>query len=332
MPTESDETGPRDRKRHSRRPDRAIAAIAERQEGVVSLEQLIATGLSEDEIRHRVRLGWLRPIHRRVFAVGYLPVTRKGKWWAALLAIGDDAVLSHSTAAAVWGILPEVDQDIHVTVPELQRRRHDGVEPHRNRLGRDELTAHLGLPVTTPIRTLLDLAITNPEHLERAIRQAEYNHLTSAAALAAAVAEVRGRRGIQKLREALAKVTETPGITRSKLEQRFVEFLRRYSLPRPKLNVAMKIGGKDIVVDALWLEQRVIVELDGRAAHATAAAFESDRARDAALVAAGYRVVRITWRRLHDDGALVAGELRKILAESDETGARDRKRHSRRAA
>jgi very-short-patch-repair endonuclease len=333
MAAESDETGVVHRKRHSRRPDLSIAAIAGRQHGVISLVQLRDLGLSLDEIRHRLDLGWLRRIHRAVFAVGYEPLTREGHWWAALLAAGDDAVLSHWSAAALWGLVPEPDEDVHVTVPGVQRRPAEGLVPHRNRLDEAATTVHLGIPTTTPLQTLVDLAATaDLPVLERAIRQAEYEHLTSAAALAAAVADLEGRGGVRKLRTALAQVTEAPGVTRSRLESRFLAFLRRHSLPKPKLNVAMQVGDRWIEVDCVWEDRRVIVELDGRAAHTTGAAFESDRARDAALTAAHYRVIRVTWRRLREDAANLAAELRAILAESDETGVVHRKRHSRRAA
>ena len=312
---ESDETGAVHRKRHSRRPDLAIAAIAGCQHGVISLAQLISIGLSPDEIRHRVALGWLRPIHRCVFAVGYEPLTREGYWWAAIRATGEGTVLSHMSAAALWRLLPE-DDEVHVTVPGTQRRRHDGVTSHRNSLDKAEITTHRGIPTTTPLRTIIDLAaMPDPCELERAIRQAEYEHLTTAAAVLAAIERRAGCRGTRKLRDALLRVTEAPGVTRSKLERRFLEFLRKHALPKPKLNVVMKVGERWIEVDCLWEEQRVIVELDGRSAHTTSAAFESDRARDAALQAVGYRVIRVTWRRLHDDAISLAGQLRALLAQ-----------------
>jgi very-short-patch-repair endonuclease len=318
MRAESDKPGLWDGKRHSRRLNAAIALVAERQHGVIALEQLLAIGLTEDEVRHRIRTGWLRPVHRRVFAVAYEPLTPEGGCWAGLLAVGNDAVLSHVSAAKVWGLVEPWPDEVHVTVAEIQRRPHTGVTPHRNRLDRTEITVFRGIPVTTPLRTILDLAAgkATVASLERAIRQAEYEHLTTAAALGQAVLAIPGRRGVRNLRRALLSVGATPGVTRSDLEERFVRFVRRRSLPKPtKLNVRLALDGRRFFeVDCLWEPQKVIVELDGRAAHIRASAFEADRARDAALQAAGYVVVRVTWWRLHRDAEKLAAELRAILA------------------
>jgi very-short-patch-repair endonuclease len=315
---ESDKSGLLARFRHSRRPELAISAIAEAQHGVISLAQLFGIGLTEDEVRHRVKVGWLRRAHRGVFAVGYDPLTPEGYWCAAVLAVGPGAVLSHRSAAELWDLVRVRKGDAHVIVSSVQRRRHVGVMPHRNILDKGETAERRGIPVTTPLRTIIDLAaVADSACVERAIRQAEYDHLVTPASLVDAVERAAGRRGMRNLRRVLGRISETPGLTRSALEQKFVRFLRVHALPRPKLNAKVHVGRRWYEVDCLWPKQRVIVELDGRAAHHTAAAFESDRARDAALQAAGYLVVRLTWRRLRDDANAVASELRAILASRE---------------
>jgi hypothetical protein len=152
-----------------------------------------------------------------------------------------------------------------------------------------------------------------PTQLERAIRQAEYEHLTTLATLTSCLSSRRPGRGAKALREALALADSGSGITRKKLERRFRAFTRKYGLPPPDTNVSMRIGGRWIEADCVWREQRVIVDLDGRAAHHNVHAFESDRARDRAVQAAGWRVIRITWRQLTNEPDALARDLYSLL-------------------
>ena len=169
--------------------------------------------------------------------------------------------------------------------------------------------------MTKPLRTLLDLAaVIDQRQLERAIRQAVYQRLTTTALLVEAVHERAGHRGNKAMRKALVSLGEAPGLTRSELEEEFLEFLRRHRLPMPELNVEMRIGRRKIEADCVWREQKLIVELDGRNAHDSTPAFEADRARDSALIAALWRVVRVTSARLRTDARRLATELRTLLA------------------
>jgi very-short-patch-repair endonuclease len=300
--------------RRSRGVDAAVATLATRQEGVVSHAQLIEIGLTPRTIGRRLEAQRLHELHRGVYAVGHRHVSRHGRYLAAVLASGSGAVLSHRSAAALWELRAPKEGDIDVTVP-CDRRGGGDIRIHRNAIESGDVTTRHGIPVTTPLRTLLDLAAVVGEHeLERAIRQAEYAHLTTTALLAEAVTSRPGRRGCKSLRKVLAHLGEAPGLTRSELEQAFLRFLRRHRLPMPELNVRMRIGGRQIEADCIWRARRLIVELDGRAAHDSASAFESDRARDSALVAAHWRVVRITNARMRNDGPRVAAELRALLA------------------
>src|SRR4051812_17263873 len=300
--------------RESREWDAAIALIAERQYGVIGRLQLLRVGLTPRAIQGRIRAGRLHAIHRGVYAVGHRNLSRKGQSLAALLFVGEGGVLSHRSAADVWELRASTEPEIDVTAP-THRRGDARVRIHQDALDpRDTMTRN-GIPVTKPMRTLLDLAACIPDNeLERAIRQAVYRRLTTTARLAEAGHQRSGQRGMKKMRKALINIGEAPGLTRSHLEEEFLPFLRKHRLPLPELNVKMRIAGRPSEVDCMWREQRLIVELDGRDGHDSTPAFEADRARDAALVAARWRVVRVTSRRMRADGNRLAGELRILLA------------------
>jgi very-short-patch-repair endonuclease len=300
-------------KRRSHDIDAAIARIAARQHGAISRLQLLGLGLSADAIDRRIQAGRLHPIHRGVYAVGHPNLSREGRYLAAVLFAGEGAVLSHCAAADLWELRASKESDIDVTVP-TDRRGDASVRIRRDTLDPSETMTRNGIRVTKPLRTLLDLAsCVSEKELERAIRQAVYRRLTTTALLAEAVHQRTGQRGAKKMRKALINIGEAPGPTRSDLEEEFLPFLRKHRLPMPDLNVKMRIRGRQIEADCLWREQRVIVELDGRDAHDSTPAFEADRARDSALIAAGWRPIRITGPRMRNDGRALASELRAIL-------------------
>jgi very-short-patch-repair endonuclease len=294
---------------HSRSADRLVAELAAGQHGAVARWQLLELGLSATAIDHRVARGLLHVIHRGLYAVGHRLLSREGRWMAAVLAAGDGAVLSHRTAAALWGIRDTRRARIEVIVPRVCRR--PGIDAHRSALAADEVTVERGIPVTTPARTLLDLAEQlTPQRLERAVHEAEYRRLSSPLSLEALLTRHKGRRGTAALRAIVDKGRLGSTITRSDLELDFLAFLDAHRLERPLVNE--EIG--PYTVDALWPAERVIVELDSRQAHETTKAFESDRARDRDLQVWGYKVVRITWRQLHADGATIAAQLSQLLS------------------
>jgi very-short-patch-repair endonuclease len=282
---------------HSRR----VAGLASRQHGVVSRSQLLAAGMSAREIVVWQRHRRLHPLHRGVYAVGHRALTRRARWMAAVLAAGPGAVLSHRSAAALWGVRD--GHAIEVTAPRQCRR--PGITAHRAALRPDETTTHDGNPVTSAARTLFDLAAVVSRHqLERAIAQAEFLRLTGPLSLDALLTRYPGARGAAPL-AAVTTAQQPLDLTRSELESRFVAFLDAHGVARPRTNVNVEGAERDCV----WPRARLVVELDGRAAHATPAAFERDRARDRALTRAGWRVVRITWRQLHDDPERLAQDL-----------------------
>jgi hypothetical protein len=171
-----------------------------------------------------------------------------------------------------------------------------------------------GIAATTPPRTLLDLAaVVARRHLERAVNDAEMLRLADAVSLEDLVLRHPRRRGVAALRRILADGRVGATVTRSELEDRFLAFVDRADLPRPEVNAALEAAGGWIEADCLWRVQRLVVEFDGYTSHVTRAAFERDRARDRALQASGWRVVRVTWRHLADEPATVAAQLRTLL-------------------
>jgi hypothetical protein len=196
------------------------------------------------------------------------------------------------------------------------RRGRPGVSVRRANLPSDEITLHEGIPVTTPARTLLDLAgILKPHELERAANEAEVRRLTSPTSLDALIARYPRRPGTPAIRALLEKRRIGANITKQELEHRFRVFLDAHGLPRPNTNQPIQLhDGTWIEADCHWAGANLVVELDGAAAHHTRHAFESDRARDRRAVASGYRVVRITWRQLDEDGPQLATELRRLLS------------------
>jgi uncharacterized protein DUF559 len=232
---------------------------------------------------------------------------------AAVLATGDGAALSHRSAGALWGIRASTRSRIELTV---RRRLHPqrGLHLRYGQLPADEVTTESGIPVTTVPRTLLDLAAVLPHHqVERAVNEAEVRRLTDAVSLADLAARHARRAGTRTIRAILEDGAIGVTVTRSELEARFLAFLDETGLPRPSVNSPLRVPGGWIEADCLWPAQRLIAELDGHATHRTPAAYEKDRERDRKLNAAGYRVIRITWRQLHTDPTALTSDLRTLL-------------------
>jgi hypothetical protein len=285
--------------------------LARRQHGVVARAQLREVGLGEKAIELRLARGRLHSLYRGVYAVGHLVLADHGWWMAAVLAGGAGAVLSHRSAAALWGIRASHGGASEVTI-DRQLRPRPRLRFHRSYLPPDEVAIHDGIPVTTYPRTLLDLAgVLSRGQLDRAINEAEIRRLWDPLSLADLLARHPRRPGAAALR---AVIDEGRARTRSELEDRFIDFLGVANLPRPTTNLPLRLGGRWIEADCVWRKQRLIVELDGHASHHTRAAFEDDRARDRALTIAGWRVIRITWRQLRGEPAALARDLRRALA------------------
>lgn len=174
-----------------------------------------------------------------------------------------------------------------------------------------------GIPATTVPRTILDLAAVAPRRqVERALNEVEVQGLTDRLSIPDLLERYPRRRGSAVLRALLEEKANLHGVTKSELEERFVALLVRHRLPRPRFNADLSAGGRFFSVDCLWAGQRLIAELDGRAVHGTRRAFEADRERDRILMGDGWRVMRITWRQLRDQGPAVAADVRKALVHA----------------
>lgn len=290
-----------------------IAELAATQYGVVSAPQLYALGLSKAQISSRAKHGWLIAVHRGVYAVGHARLSREGQWMAAVLAGGPGAVLSHENAAALWLIrAPARAGPVDVTLPtRAGRRRRAGIRVHRpRRLPEDEVSVHRDIPCTTPARTVLDLAcVLGTRPLERAADEADRLRLVAADDLIELLRRHRWHPGARRLRGVLARHQIGSTVTRSELEERFLDLCRRRHLPQPEMNVPLL----DYVVDFLWPEARLVVEVDGQATHGTRRAFQVDRDRDGALTVEGYTVLRFTWFDVTRRPAVVANRVQQLL-------------------
>jgi len=289
--------------------DERAAALAGRQGGRVAWRQLVAIGFDSAAVRRRVASGRLIPTVRGVYAVGHTARGRDTSRWEALLAHGPGAVLSHRTAAAVWGIAGE-GRRTEVTVTRRVGAASDDFAVHRTRtLPPADVTHHEGLRLTTVTRTLIDLAPSlTDQRARRTLEEADIRGLLDLSALEQALAQANGRAGTGTLRAVAADLAEPPP-TRSELEQRFRELVIAAGLPAPQTNV--RVAG--LAVDAHWPSARLCVELDGRRYHAVAAAFERDRRRDEQLTLAGQRPLRFTWRRVVREPDEVASTIERLL-------------------
>jgi very-short-patch-repair endonuclease len=294
---------------------RAVADLAARQWGVVSLEQLRACGVGRGAVEKAATVGRVHPLHRGVYAVGHVRLGREGRYLAAVLACGKGAVLSHRCAAAWWGLLQTAQAQVDVTSPH-GRHAIVGVRRHQARsLAAHDTTTREGIPITSVARTLLDLAATvRSDRLERALAQAERLRLYDHTALADVLSRSNGHRGRAALTRATAR---EPKLTRSELEAKFLELVRQAGLPEPEANLSLTAADHPrLDPDFYWPTYRLIVETDGWETHRTRAAFRSDRRRDAALVASGWRVLRFTYDDVADDPGTVTRRLRATIARA----------------
>jgi very-short-patch-repair endonuclease len=271
-------------------------------------------GLSKASIGHRVRNGRLHRLQPSVYVVGTRLVSRHGWWMAAVLASQPDAVLSHHSAAALWGLRGYSEGAVEVTA-DRKSTSSKYVRRHHASIPSDEVTAVARIPVTTVPRTVLDLAASEPvDSVKSLLREVEYRELWDRLSLWDMIERYPGRRGVRGIRVAMERLKEEPpGRRRSPLEERFTPFLRRHRLPPPHFNDWITLGGKRYQVDCHWRGTRQVVELDGWRGHGTRTAFREDRTRDRRLRAAGYSVTRLTWTQLDDEPEEVAADLRAIL-------------------
>jgi very-short-patch-repair endonuclease len=283
-----------------------IRRIAERQHGNVTRAQLDAIGLTKGDIEERLEQGWLIRRHTGIYAVGHVPRTRASRWLAAVLALGNGAVLSHVAAGAHWRILPGAAITEVIVPTTAGHPKRDGIVVHRQRLPASHVTVHRGIPVTTPIRTLLDLAaVLSLGALAKAFEQAQVVLQLPPGPLAAEVLSRPRQRGNAKLRRILVGAVD-PADVRSVLELRFLRLCASYGIPRPQVNV--RIGAW--TPDFLWPDRAVVVETDGFDFHRTAAARRRDAIKDEFLRSVGLDVIRLTWADVTERPSETAARVR----------------------
>lgn len=290
-------------------------------------------------IQRRTRSGELVRMHRGVYRVGPV-VVRRAREMAAVLAAGEGACLSHRSAARIWGLLPrraEGDQpDVLVTRRGLRRRVGGGFRIHHTRSLPDRDRAEqFGIPVTSPERTLLDLAAqacgagskssnwraVPRRDLERAIATAERKDLVELGSLRARLESRRGQAGTTLLRRTL-DLDGGPAFTRSVLEAELLELIRRAGIAIPDTNA--RVNGFEL--DMYWRKEEVAVEVDGYRYHRGRAQFEGDRARDSDLAAQGILVLRFTAKRIREQPLEVVAELARVLARRAQERVQERGR------
>lgn len=291
--------------------ERAICALALEQHAL-SHRDLVDLGLSHATIERRLASGRLVPLHRGVYAIGGTPPSPERRWSAAVLAAGPGGVLSHLSAAALWGLRSRDPVVVDVSVLNRSGRRRPGLRVHRPRyLTPEQTTRHRGICVTKVERTLIDCAfLLGYRSLERLLDEAEYLGLLRRAELRDAIARSGRSRGAARLRKTLARHEPGTTRTRSRLEEDFLALVSRSAIPQPLVN--SRLG--PYTIDFLWERQKVAVETDGRRAHDRTLARERDHARDAWLTAQGYSVLRFTWSQVQYRSTEVLAALEIALA------------------
>ncbi|MDA0167510.1 type IV toxin-antitoxin system AbiEi family antitoxin domain-containing protein [Solirubrobacter taibaiensis] len=279
--------------------------MAARQWGVVDLDDLRACGLSQQAVSKRVAAGRLVRMYQGVWAVGYLPLSLEGRFLAAVLACGPGAALSHWSAVVHWGMREWIEHVPHVTSPAL--RRQPGIVHHRSE--QFERTIHRGIPVTTPVRTICDIAATASLKVLRSVMNQAFGlELVRHTELI-----LYSGRGAKKLRRVLTDAAPT----KSELENLVLALIREAGLPRPLVNPRLR--GTDYIPDFLWPNERLILEADSRRFHGNMIARADDATRQLVLETMGLRVIRTTWREATTHPAVVQRRIADALSSTSST-------------
>jgi hypothetical protein len=284
--------------------DKLTSQLAKR--GYVTRRRLLLGGIPAKTIDYRVKVGRLIPVYAAVYAVGHVPTLPQDRAYGALLACGPRAVLSHRSAASLWGIFRSWDMPFEVTTPT--KRVRPGIRTHRAKLTPADWCVEAGIRVTSPARTCLDIAtIVRERTLTRAVNDLLAHPHMSVEHLRDVLERFPRHPGAARLRPFAER---TSGFTRSDLEDRFVAFCERFGLPTPKTNIW--VAGRE--ADAFFEQERLIVELDSEQFHASRSRFRSDRDKDANALAVDLPTLRITDDRLSEAPEREAERLHAILA------------------
>jgi hypothetical protein len=308
---------PRDADERRQPPWRLVAKTAARQGRAVGLAQLRAAGLTRHEISRAALAGHIHGYHRSVYAVGTPELSAYGRLWAGHLAVGEDSRITSHSAGQLWAMRPW-QGDVHVIAPK-DRRHHRGVVVHRGILTPDQMRRRRGLPLVSPARALLDMAVDlRPDALQIAINQGLSNSVLRLRDIDAVLLANPGHHGLGALGEALQAQRDDPGTgrTRSEMEALFLTLLRKLpNLPPHKRNATLHLAD-DVIVspDVLFTAERVWIELDSRRWHEQKLTMDADRRKDQRALAFGYAPFRFTWRHLTREWAEVSCDLLETLA------------------
>ena len=284
---------------------------------MISRGQLLRLGVSGDQIEKAVQSATLFPVFRGAYAVGHPAIGQRGRMQAAILACGPGTAISHRSAASLHGLTERIPSLTHVIGPGERGRGCSGIRWHRVPAPhRDEVTVRDGIPCTTVSRTIVDLAGNlGTKTLRGLIEEAAIQRSLDVPVIDTILSR-RRRRGAPRLRAVLTPwrtAGEDRPMLRSRLEARLYPRLVRWGHSLPRTNQTLCLDGVRIEVDFLWAEEKLVVETDGAATHATAPAFRRDRWRDQILVAAGYRVIRVTWDQMTDEPEALLARIIRIL-------------------
>jgi very-short-patch-repair endonuclease len=292
-----------------RRSDRGVWRLVHAQHGVITRRQLLQLGFSSKAVAHRIAVGRLHRVGQGIYAVGRPELSRHGRLMAAVLGCGPDALLSHESAAGLWGLRAwRAGAPIDVAVPPHLRRRRPGVRVHRRQIDAREREARDGIPLTGVARTLVDLGgRISRRRLEAAVNEADKLDLIDPEALRAEIALYSGRAGVRPLRTILDR--QTFALTDSELERRFLAICRGLGLPMPE--TGQRLDG--FKVDFHWPALGLVVETDGLRYHRTPAQQARDRLRDQAHTAAGRTPLRFTYAQVRYERAHVRATLEAVV-------------------
>lgn len=287
---------------------RLLWSLCERQHGVVTRVQLLELGLTNSAIHGRIRNGRLHRVHRGVYAVGRPQLDRRGRLLAAALACGPQAALSHRSAAAFWGLLRQPGNPVEISVPLDVNRRRPGIVIHRRtHLSSQDVVERDGIPVTTPLRTLMDIAgRVSPQSLETAVNEADRLDLVPVERLREEISEQPRKTGSCHLRELLD--VQFFALTDSELERRFFRLVRRANLAKPLTRTV--IAGHR--ADFYWPDLGLVVETDGLRYHRTPTQQSKDRQRDQAYAMAGLTPLRFTHVQVAREPNRVVNTIRTV--------------------
>ena len=299
--------------------EHTLSEIAARQYGVFTVEQAEACGFSRGGIEDRERRGAYRRLYPSVFALAGAPGTWRRATMAAILSIGAPAAASHRSAAFLWGLLPGTGPRIDIVTRRWDRRHRLDVALHESLdLIENDITTVAGIPITTPVRTVVDLGAVAPRRVERALEAGINSNILTLSGVERFVVRVarRGRRGVGVIRPLLAERRRWDGVTASDLEDLFRTVLVRFDVPVgvAQYPVADPGGGSGSRPDFAYPDHLLAIELDSEGFHTDRMTFRYDRRKQNRLELLGWRVLRYTWWDLIHRPAEVAAEVRHALS------------------